>query len=77
MRAPWSHQARRPVHANEPHAFQPVHDAGLGTGLASMSGAEGGVSPAPAMTGGYLRTSGCDVPGCGKDRGDPIHEPAE
>jgi len=75
MRAPWSNQEPRPVHANEPHAFRPVRDAGLGTGLSGMSGPEGGVSPAFAMTSRYLRTSLCDVPGCGRDRDDPIHEP--
>lgn len=77
MRAPWSHKEQRPVHASEPHAFRPVHDAGLGTGLSSMSGVQGDVSPPLAMTGGYLRALRCDVPGCGKDRNDPVHEPAE
>lgn len=77
MRAPWSHKEQRPVHPNEPHEFRPVRDAGMGTGLASLGSREGG-GPSPiAMTSRYLRMSACAVPGCGKDRDDPIHEPAE
>jgi hypothetical protein len=77
MRAPWSHKEQRPVHANEPHVFLPVHDAGLGTGLAGLGSRDSGFPAQIAITDRYLRTSACAVPGCGKDRDDPIHEPAE
>jgi hypothetical protein len=64
------------VHADEPHKFRPVHDAGLSTGLgAANRGAVGGISML-ALTDRYMRTSACDVPGCGKERDDPIHQPA-
>ncbi len=78
MRLPWSHRDERPVYANEPHAFRPVRDAGMGTGLGGLSATEGGNMPAQvAVTNRYLRMTGCDVPGCGRDRDDPIHQPAE
>jgi hypothetical protein len=77
MRAPWSHKAQRPVHANEPHEFRPIEDAGLATGLGTVSRMAGSQIAMLAMTDRYMRTSACDVPGCGKERDDPIHEPAE
>ena len=78
MRWPWSRRDGRPVHANEPHAFQPTRDAGMGTGLGGLSMTEGGSMPAQvAITNRYLRMKRCDVPGCGRSADDPIHQPAE
>jgi hypothetical protein len=59
-----------------PHAFRPIDDAGLGF-LAA-----GGVQPdrgsgqftMVAMTDNYIRKSRCGVPGCGRERSDPIHQ---
>ena len=65
------------MHANEPHEFRPVRDAGLGTGFAGISPSDASSPAQLVMTSRYLRASGCAVPGCGKDRNDPIHAPAE
>lgn len=77
MRLPWRRQQHRPVHPNEPHAFEPISDAGLATGLAGIGPMDADRPSQLAMTSRYLRTSACGVPGCGRDRDDAIHQPAE
>lgn len=65
------------VEPRAPHEFREIHDAGLGTGLGGTT--RGGASNVGmiALTDNYMRKSHCGVPGCGRDRSDPIHEPAE
>lgn len=77
MRRPWARTEPRPVHANEPHPFRRVHDAGLGTGLTGMGPPDSDRPSQMAMTSRYLQSMGCGVPGCGKGPDDPIHEPDE
>jgi hypothetical protein len=77
MRVPWSHREQAPVNPSEPHEFQRIRDVGLATGLARLYQPGGGGISDIAMTNNYLRKSRCGVPGCGKDRYDPIHAPGE
>lgn len=76
MRFPWSKRREAHVDPRLPHPFQDIEDAGLGTGLSGMSSRGSAVNQV-AMTNRYLRTSGCGVPGCGRERGDPVHAAAD
>lgn len=61
-----------------PHAFRPIDDVGI----AMVASGGAGSAPAPGYGGltqlvttdNYLRKSRCGVPGCGRERYDPIHE---
>ena len=58
------------------HPFQETNDPGI------MAVASGGVSRANsvnevAVTTGFLRSTRCAVPWCGRTREDPIHAPAD
>lgn len=58
------------------HPFKETNDPGL------MAAASGGVSRAisvneVAVTTGFLRSTRCAVPGCGRPREDPVHFPAD
>lgn len=77
VRLPHLHGEPPRVEPHQPHEFREINDAGLGTGLGGMTGRGATNLNMIAMTDNYLRKSVCGVPGCGKDRGDPIHEAAE
>jgi hypothetical protein len=60
-----------------PHVFRPMNDAGMGAAAAGAAGTISGQALAmdAAVTGNFVREQRCGVPGCGRDRDDPIHFP--
>lgn len=57
------------------HAFVETNDAGIG---AAASGSSlGSTFNRLGMTTAFLRSTRCAVPGCNKERHDPIHAAAE
>jgi hypothetical protein len=59
-----------------PHEFKQIDDPGMGAMAAS--GSQRGTSIAQvAVTDNFVRKSRCGVPGCGKERSDPIHHGGE
>jgi hypothetical protein len=78
MRWPWTRTPPLPVDAHKPHEYREPDGRAMSTGFGGGRLTSGGTAMGPiAMTSAHLRTSRCGVPGCGKDRHDPIHEPAE
>ena len=63
------------VDPKQPHEFQPIDDPGL---AASASGGPTGMGYGAdyqaVMTGNFIRRMRCGVPGCDRDRSDPIHQ---
>jgi hypothetical protein len=57
--------------ASGPHWFVPPPDTRSGLALG------GGLLPGALVAQQTLRPESCAVPGCGKDRADPVHWPAE
>ena len=60
-----------------PHAFRPMNDPGMGAAVAGAGGGRGGqaLGMNAMITGNFVRERHCGVPGCGRDRDDPIHFP--
>ncbi len=60
-----------------PHTFQPLNDTGIGAAAAGAGGMVSGQALAmeAAVTGNFVREQRCGVPGCSRDRDDPIHFP--
>lgn len=62
-----------------PHEFRQIDDPGMGA-FAAGGGSVGqgfGSVIQVATTNNFVRKSHCGVPGCGKDRSDPIHHGGE
>ncbi|MBI3749647.1 MAG: hypothetical protein HY262_12505 [Chloroflexi bacterium] len=62
---------------HENHRFVEIDDPGMG---AAASGSAFRSTDAPNILGvttAFLRSSRCAMPGCGKERHDPIHAPAD
>jgi hypothetical protein len=76
---PWQRRNRKHIDASGPHAFEPTSDAGLSSG-ASHAGSRGGLGGnlgEAILTSNFQRDQAhCGVPGCGRERSDPIHDPA-
>lgn len=66
-----------PVNPNAPHTFHSTDDPGMGAAAIRSGGSGGGQALGinVALTGNYTRALRCGVPGCGRDRDDPIHFP--
>jgi hypothetical protein len=64
---------RHAVDPNRAHQFVDTNDAGLAAFAIGGSEFEGSQIPMLAVTTGYLRSTRCAVPGCGKPRQDVIH----
>jgi hypothetical protein len=62
-----------------PHVFHAIDDPGLGA--VAAGGAQWdqgyGLMTQVATTDNYMRKSRCGVPGCGRERTDPIHQRGE
>lgn len=74
---PWERSDAKPVDPERPHAFRQTDDFGLAAVAASGPGGvegSGSQAVAAAVTDSYRRTSRCGVPGCSRERGDPIHQ---
>lgn len=72
-----SRSKREAVDPAQPHEFAAVRDPGIAA-VASGGGQLGYGSAGPAATtGAYQRSLRCAVPGCGRERSDPIHGVAE
>jgi hypothetical protein len=68
---------QRDVDPGTPHQFRQIDDDGmaaLAAGGAYGSAGEFGGLTQLAATDNYIRKSRCGVPGCGRERGDPIHQ---
>lgn len=59
-----------------PHEFRQIDDAGMGA-MASAQWGRGQSIAGIAMTDNFIRKSRCGVPGCGRERSDPIHHGGE
>jgi hypothetical protein len=77
-RWPWSRK-RAYVDPGSPHVFRQTDDAGLSS-MASRGGGRvgpgGGLSQVILAANLQRDQSRCGVPGCGRERSDPIHDPA-
>jgi hypothetical protein len=62
-----------------PHEFRQIDDPGLGAVAAGGTQFEQGYGAAThvIVADNYIRKSRCGVPGCGRERGDPIHQGGE
>ena len=60
-----------------PHPFQPMNDRGMSAAAAGAGGTVSGQANImdAVVTGNFVREQRCGVPGCGRDRDDPIHFP--
>jgi len=67
------------VDAHQRHQYREPDAGAMSTGFGALNGTFGDATATGpiAMTSAHLRTSRCGVPGCGKDRHDPIHQAAE
>jgi len=61
----------------EPHAFRETVDPGIGAVAAGGDFRFGADVHAVAATSGFLRSTRCAFPGCGRPREDPIHDPVD
>jgi hypothetical protein len=70
-------RSKAPVNPSSPHDFQSNDDPGMGAAAVRSAGGRGGqaLGMNVALTGNYARAQRCGVPGCGRDRDDPIHFP--
>jgi hypothetical protein len=64
---------RQAIDPKRPHRFVETNDAGLGA-AASGGTYQGNQANVWAVTTAFLRSTRCTLPGCGKERHDPIHE---
>jgi hypothetical protein len=77
MRRFWRRAKRTAIDPRLSHEFVETDDPGLG---AAASGSAFRSTNAPnvlAVTAAFLRSTRCALPGCGKERHDPIHTPGE
>ena len=75
LRLPWRRAEPTPVDPGSPHPFRQIVDPGI---VAIASGGVigtgyGSASPI-AVADNVVRKQRCGVPGCGRERHDPIHE---
>lgn len=64
------------VEPGQPHRYREVDDPGI-TAFASGGGQFGfGMAAPVATTNRFMRTRHCCLPGCNRERHDPIHEAA-
>jgi hypothetical protein len=63
----------------KPHQFRRIDDPGLGALAAGGGQGTPGASPFTMVmaTDNYIRKARCGVPGCGRERSDPIHQRGE
>lgn len=75
LRLPWRRPEPPPVDPGSPHSFRQINDPGVGA-MASGGGPRlgYGTMSSIAVTDNFIRKQRCGVPGCGRDRYDPIHE---
>lgn len=77
MAGPFGEASRGADDPRSPHEFRPIEDFGIAAAAASGSSTVGrGQIGGIVMTDNFIRKSGCGMPGCGKPRHDPIHQPA-
>ena len=63
-----------------PHTFRQIDDSGiaaLAAGGAFAGGGEYGGLTQVTTTDNFIRKSRCGVPGCGRERSDPLHQRGE
>lgn len=80
MRLPWPRPKppSPPVDPGRPHIFVPIDDAGMSAAAAASGASRSGSSlMATVVTANYVRQSRCGVPGCGRERHDPMHAAPE
>jgi len=76
LRLPWRQAEPKPVDPGGPHPFRQIDDFGIAVlaSGASATYAYGGLSGPVALADNFIRKQRCGVPGCGRERHDPIHE---
>ena len=73
----WRPAEGAPTDPGRNHEFVETNDPGLGA-AASGSAFRGTNTPnVLGVTTAFLRSTRCAMPGCGKERHDPIHAPAD
>ena len=74
---PWSRRKAKYVDGSSPHRFEPRNDDGLSS-MASHGGGRMGVGAnvSEALLASNLQRdrAHCGVPGCGRERSDPMHD---
>jgi hypothetical protein len=55
------------------HVFKETNDAGIPAAASGTMGVTGSQANALGVTTATLRATRCAVPGCGRERHDPIH----
>jgi hypothetical protein len=75
LRLPWRQAEPKPVDPAGPHPFRQIDDPGI-VAMASggVIGTGYGSASTIAVADNVIRKSRCGVPGCGRERYDPIHE---
>ena len=73
IRWPWR---RRDPDPETPHAFRQIDDAGLAVAAGGTQWEQQSLAQV-VTTDNYIRKSRCGVPGCGRERHDPIHQRGE
>ncbi|MEW5991412.1 MAG: hypothetical protein AB1736_08730 [Chloroflexota bacterium] len=75
MRLGFRKRDEPPVNPSQPHPFRQIDDPGVAA-MASGGGPQLGYGAYGqiATTDNFIRKARCGVPGCGRDRHDPIHE---
>ena len=75
----WFRRVRRepPPDPGSPHEFRQIDDDGIGAlaagGAYGGAGDFGGLSQL-TTTDNFIRKSRCGIPGCGRERSDPMHQ---
>ncbi len=59
------------------HPFQETNDPGLATAASGSGNYQGTLANVWAVTAAFLRGTRCGMPGCGKERHDPVHALAD
>jgi hypothetical protein len=74
MRRPFRKRQQPDPDPSRPHAFRQIDDPGMVAFAAGGGGTTRWNPAAVIVTDNFIRKSRCGVPGCGRDRHDPIHE---
>jgi hypothetical protein len=75
----WRRGSTAPVNPDSPHSFRQIDDAGFGAAVIRSAGSRTGqpLGMNASLAGTFQQQLRCGVPGCGRDRDDPIHFPEE
>ena len=66
-----------PDDPSQSHEFVETDDPGLGAAASGSAFRATSMPNVLGVTTAFLRSTRCALPGCGKERHDPIHAPAD